>query len=465
MKKVFYFIICFLALKSHAQNKQVLYNFAGIPQTLLSNPGSDVSYEWYVGIPLLSGISAQAGSNSVSAYDLFAKNNTNFNEKLRNAIFLSSPKDKILVNQQLEVFSAGIKLGDWQSNSYLSFGLYQEFNVLSYIPKDPAILALEGNQNYMGKSFRLNDINFKSDLLSVWHIGYHKKVSNQLLIGGRAKIYSSGFTINSTRNSGYIYTDYDDTTVYNQIISSNLEVQTSNVSQFLEDDYNGKIGIDLAQNTFFKGNLGIGFDLGATYYPKPEWQVTASILDVGFIRHTKDLATYTYKGYYKYEGINPNFIPNDDPDNVIKSFEEAIPRDTLYTKFTTWRSVKWNASAQYSFGKPQSQNCNCTTSENKYQNAIGLQLFAMSMPKNPFLAATAYYQRSLFEALQVKATYTLDTFSKSNIGFGLSANLGALNFYTMVDNVLEYRDVSKANSLSFQLGLNFIIPQKTRYFD
>jgi hypothetical protein len=47
--------------------------------------------------------------------------------------------------------------------------------------------------------------------------------------------------------------------------------------------------------------LGLGFDLGLTYYPK-EHSVTASILDVGFIKHSKDVETFTYKGYYKYEG-------------------------------------------------------------------------------------------------------------------------------------------------------------------
>jgi hypothetical protein len=39
---------------------------------------------------------------------------------------------------------------------------------------------------------------------------------------------------------------------------------------------------------------------------------------------------------------------------------------------------------------------------------------------------------------------------------GVSATLGKVNFYMMADNLLEYVDVSKARSLSFQLGLNVI---------
>jgi hypothetical protein len=40
----------------------------------MTNPGADVSYKFYFGVPLLSGISVSAGSSSFSAYDLFADN-------------------------------------------------------------------------------------------------------------------------------------------------------------------------------------------------------------------------------------------------------------------------------------------------------------------------------------------------------------------------------------------------------
>ena len=56
----------------------------------------------------------------------------------------------------------------------------------------------------------------------------------------------------------------------------------------------------------------------------------------------------------------------------------------------------------------------------------------------------------------MKATYTLDSYSYKNIGLGLSSNLGPVNFYVLADNLLEYTDVTKANSLSFQFGFNVI---------
>ena len=51
-----------------------MYNFTSVPQSMLSNPGSDVNYNWFVGFPLLSGISANVNSSGFSVYDLFADN-------------------------------------------------------------------------------------------------------------------------------------------------------------------------------------------------------------------------------------------------------------------------------------------------------------------------------------------------------------------------------------------------------
>jgi hypothetical protein len=92
----------------------------------------------------------------------------------------------------------------------------------------------------------------------------------------------------------------------------------------------------------------------------------------------------------------------------------------------------------------------------RYLNAVGAQLFVMTMPREPFAAITAFYKRSIFEKLDLKATYTYDSYSSKNFGLGLSGTIGKVNIYALVDNVFEYADVSKANSLAFQFGINFI---------
>ena len=458
MRKIILIFVFLLSISCFAQNKQILYNFTSVPQSMLTNPGSDVQYNWFVGIPLLSGFSANVGSSGFSVYDLFADNGVDFNTKLRNVVFSTSRNDKVSINEQLEIFSGGFKLGDWQDQSYFSFGMYQELDVLTYMPKDYAILALDGNKDYLGKVFDMGDLNARGELLSVFHLGFHKKVTEKLILGVRGKIYSSIFNVSSTKNSGYFYTIQGTNSIYDQVISANALVNTSGFTNYLEN-YSGNVKSDIMKKTLFGGNLGLGLDLGLTYYPKENLQFTASLIDIGFIKHTKEVESYSYKGYYKYAGLTPDFVLGNTND-LVKEFNDAIPLDTLNTKYTTWRPVKFNSSIQYSFGDGRDSDCNCLGNEMKFKNSVGAQLFVMSTPRIPLMALTAYYRRKFSNALEMKATYTIDSFSSKNIGLGLSTTLGKVNFYVLADNLLEYRDISKANSLSFQLGFNIIFPDK-----
>ncbi len=460
MRKLSVFFVLLVSIGCFSQNKQILYNFTSIPQSLLTNPGSDIKYRWYVGVPLLSGISASIGSSGFSAYDLFANDGVDFNTKLRNVVFSTSRKDKLAINEQIEFFNGGFKIGDWQDEKavYISFGMYQELDLLAYMPKDPAILALDGNKDYLGKVFNLGDLNARGELLSVFYVGYHKNLSDKLIIGVRGKIYSSIFNVSSTQNSGYFYTIPSTNTIYEQVISSNITVNTSGFLNYTRN-YSGNAKSDIMKKTLFGGNLGLGFDAGLTYYPKKNIQFTASIADVGFVKHSKEVENYSYKGYYKNEGLTPDFVTGST-QNIYQEFLDAIPFDTLHTRYTTWRPVKLNSSIQYSFGDGRSSECNCSGNEIKYKNAVGAQFFVMTTPRLPFLALTAYYRRQIFDALEMKATYTLDSFSYTNIGLGLSTTIGKVNFYVLADNLLAYKDVAKANSFSFQLGLNVIFPDK-----
>jgi hypothetical protein len=446
MRKVYLIIVLIIALNCFSQNKQILYNFTSVPQSMLSNPGSDVSYNWFVGVPLVSGLSANVGSTGFSVYDLFADNGVDFNTKLRNVVFSTSRNDKVSMNQQLEIFSGGFKLGDWQENAYISFGMYQEADVLTYVPKDYAILALDGNQNYLGKVFDMGDLNARAEMLSVFHVGYHKRVNEKLILGARGKIYSSIFNISSTKNSGYFYTILGTDSVYDQVISANALVNTSGLTNYIEN-YSGNAGSDIVKKTLLRGNLGLGLDLGLTYYPKENLQITASLIDIGFISHTKEVESYS-------------FILGNSND-LLEEFNDAIPLDTLNTKYKTWRPLKFNSSIQYSFGDGRDSDCNCTGgNEIKYTNSVGAQLFVMSAPRSPLAAITGYYRRQLFDSLELKATYTIDSYSAKNVGLGLATTIGKVNFYILADNLLEYADISKANSLSFQMGLNIVFPVK-----
>jgi hypothetical protein len=461
MRKIFILLSFFFSFYCFSQNKEILYNFTPQPQSLLLNPGADVKYKWFFGVPLLSGISANVGSTGFDAYSLFANDGVDFTTKVKNAVASTNSKDYVTANQQLEIFTAGFRVGGEESKSYVSFGMYQEFDSFIYIPTDLAILSLYGNKDYIGKSFDLGDLSVKAELLTVFHVGFNKQINEKLILGARGKIYSSIFNGRSTQNSGYFVTSQDENLIYNQSIYSNLELNTSGIAKYLDENYDGDLASDMTdditQRAFLGGNLGVGLDLGLTYYPKRNIQLTASLVDIGFISHSKDVESFTLKGDYNFKGVITDFNSDGTVDDAYQDFKDAIPLDTLYHKYTTWRPVKFYSSFQYSFEDDRQTECNCTVDEDSwYKSALGVQLFAMSTPKEPMLALTGYYRRRILQGLQMKATYTIDSYSYSNIGLGLTTKIGIVNFYAMADNLLAYKDVSKANIFTFQIGFTII---------
>jgi hypothetical protein len=461
MRKIIILLSFFFSFYSFSQNKEILYNFTPQPQSLLLNPGGDVKYKWFFGVPLLSGISANMGSTGFDAYSLFANNGVDFTTKVKNAVASTNRNDYVTANQQLEMFTAGFRVGGDESKSYVSFGMYQELDSFIYVPTDLAILSLYGNKDYLGKYFNLGDLSVKAELLSVFHLGFNKQINEKLILGVRGKIYSSIYNARSTRNSGYFVTTQGQNLIYNQSIQSDLELNTSGLSKYLDENYEGDAGSDITDDitkrAFLGGNLGFGLDLGLTYYPKRNIQLTASLVDIGFVSHSKDIESYTLKGEYDYKGVITDFNSTQTLSNAYEDFKEAIPLDTLYHKYRTWRPLKFYSSFQYSFEEDRSTECYCAADEDSwYRSAAGLQFFAMSTPREPMLALTGYYRRRILKGLQMKATYTIDSYSYSNVGLGLTTKIGVVNFYAMASNLLAYKDISKANALTFQIGFNII---------
>ena len=91
------FLVFLIFSIANAQNKQILYDFAGLPQTLLVNPGAEVSNKFYFGFPLFSQVALQGGFTGFSAYDIFADDGININTKISDAIGQIRNIDTIII--------------------------------------------------------------------------------------------------------------------------------------------------------------------------------------------------------------------------------------------------------------------------------------------------------------------------------------------------------------------------------
>jgi hypothetical protein len=469
MKNFLFIYLAFGLSVVVCQNKQLLYNWEVTPQTLMLNPGSLVSSQFHAGMPLASQFHFNAGSSGVSVFDVFADDGVDINTKITNIISELSSRDFFTINQQLDVLNFG-----WLSKGmepvYFSGGMYQELDVIAYFPKDIAILAWEGNRDYIGKAYDFNDVSARADLLTVYHFGVNKQVSKKLTAGVRLKLYSSLISVSSTRNKGAFKTSIREGTanVYEHTVTDlDVEVKTSGFLS-LDGLEQSQVNKKLLGRALLGGNLGVGLDAGITYQFDNQLSLTASVLDLGAIFHTNDTELYRAKGDYTLDGIELIFpeLVNGEPaipyyDNLEDDIAREIPVDTLNTGYTQLRPTKINAALHYDFGRfvGDKGGCNCKNNGTKQKRVsqAGVQYYNIFRPRGLQFAGTLYYTRRFGNTLSIKTTYTLDSYSAKNVGAGMFLNIGGVNLFLAADNLLQMSNLAKANSVSLQVGLNYIL--------
>jgi hypothetical protein len=453
-----------------SQNKQILYGFDDIPQSIMLNPGSKVSQKKHYGIPFLSHIHFNGGSSGVSAFDIFKNGSDNINDRITQKILEMKNTDFFTATQQLALINFG-----WRTKKdiYFSGGIYQEFDFITYFPKDLAILAWEGNRDYLDYPFNLGEISTMGDFMTVYHFGINKKINEKLTVGARLKLYSSMFSFRSINNSGTFTTRLGDGTsenIYEHTLqNADVTVETSGYASLRNLDGAGQITSNILGKAFFGGNIGLGLDLGFTYQINDAWNFSASALDIGAIFHTKDVENYHAYGTYTLDGLNLIFPSLNDGEATLPYYEDLedevereIPIDTLNNSYIQFRPAKINASLSYGFGRFIGvDDCNCKNmgGDKLYKQNVGLQFYSIFRPKGPQVAGTFFYYRRLTDYFSAKATYTVDSYSYSNVGLGFSAKLGSVNFYLITDNLLKYSNLAKAKSVSLQLGFNILIDE------
>jgi hypothetical protein len=448
MRKIISIITLVLTITAFSQNKQVLYDFAGLPQTLLLNPGLDTNLKSHFGLPLISGFSTEIGSTGFSVADIFAADNRDINDKVATLLDNVDSKDYLKLNTQIEVFSAGYRLND---RTYLSLGFYEELDFIFFLPKDVLTLATEGNISPLGRSFDFSHLNLNADLLGVIHAGITRSVNKKLTIGGRLKIYSSAINVESINNTGTFRTTPGENNIsVSKLENINVTYKTTGIADISASS--------VLANTFLGGNLGLGGDVGFSYRATPQLKISGSLVDFGFINHSKNIENTTREGFFTTEGLDFQY-DDTDPDywkQLNDDFKAAIPEVANQDSYMAWRPSKLNAAVKYSFGETRSQYCYDRTFKEIYTDAFGVQLYSLFRSLRNEYALTGFYEKSFSSKVHTKLTYTVDNYSYSNIGLGISAEFWKVNFYGILDNIAELSDISSAKNVSLQFGFNLL---------
>lgn len=452
MKGVFLFFFLTVSWLVTCQ-QQFMFGFAENPQSLILNPGAEVNYRYHVGVPFLSGFSFSANSTKFVLSDLFINDGVDFSTKVDRKADKLSENDYIHINTRIDILNGGYRYHD---SMYISFGFYEELDFILFFPKDMVILITKGNQPFLNRTFSFSQLNLKADVLGVFHAGISKNINEKLTIGARAKIYSSAANAETSNNSGIFATVQGTNNSLRQYLNAiDVNIKSSGIFEngSFTQDYTG-----FYKRTLLGGNLGIGFDIGFTYHLNPQLELTGSLLDVGFIRHSKNTRNYTAKGDFVFEGIDFLYDGNNTDywQELDDAINEQVPNSENHSSYTSWRPAKINAALKYSFGQRRPKVCYVATKKDYYYNAVGVQLHSVFRPSRQQFALTSFYEAVITEKFHTKITHTINDFSYKNVGAGFVAEVLNVNIFGMIDNILGVRDLASTNSVSLTFGINVV---------
>jgi hypothetical protein len=482
IKKSLYLVVLMLATfmqEAVPQKSQVLY-YMNLPQNHLLNPALQPSNSFYLSVPALTGINISLNNNFVNFSDVIMPNQKgdslisflhpsynvdNFIKKLKTSNFIAPE-----LNVQL--LGIGFRAG---KDMYVSLDIIERVEGNFALPKDLFVLALKGNNDFLGKTINLTGLDARLRYYHEFGMGVSRNFGNKLRLGIRGKLLFgvANMSLNNKRLGLTVNNDYswDFNADLAANISGPMKVYTSanKVDSVVFDDKK------LKEPSFYlnRNNLGVGFDIGAVYQLTEKISLSASITDLGYIKWKSNVTNLQAKSAFKFNGFNITDVVNGTKtmDQLAQGMADSLKNSFTITNtskpFNTYLPTSVSIGGSYNLTKNIS---------------LGLLSYTLISGKQIREALTLSANVNLGNALSTTVSYSAENGRYNNIGAGLAFRLGIFQFYFLADKIpLSWNRIttqkgtgstaSKSNSfivpsnwntVNFRLGVNLVMGNKLK---
>ncbi len=458
------FVMFFLVTGLRAQDN-VMYNMRRLPQYTKDNVAKQPDCKLYIGMPVLSSTFISTYHSGFTFKDAIVPDPhraDTFMIDIDGMEAAMKEKNYISTTMEFDILSFGFRL---PNSYYFSFGMANKTTMNFQYPR--SILEVR-NGNYRPDGTPL-DFTFGQDFTNYFEtsFGLSKEFYNNMSVGLRVKLLS-GMANFEARNIGMKwYTDVDD---YDYTFATEMLIREANIvagadatqlntgdtaafTQFVEDLGNsiedfmdekttafdeGRIGDAGLFQLILGQNFGLGFDLGYDYQINKQWNVSASITDLGFIKWKSNPIQVEQSGEMTFTGLDvahyiSNYYEAENADVSLADEFFADMSDTLSNfiskgKFTN-DSYKTSLTSKLYIGG--------TYSPVKWFD-LGALYRGTFYNKSVFSAATLSANLHFLRGWGLTASYTLTDGLYNNIGAGLVSKFGPLQFYILSDNIAPF---------------------------
>lgn len=283
--------------------------------------------------------------------------------------------------------------------------------------------------------------------------GYQINITEQLSLGGRAKLLFGLADVTTGALDLQLFTDPDS---YALRLKENIAVKTA-LPNVVYVDETGKLKRDgqFGLGELFR-NPGFGVDLAAEYRFNEQFSAVAAVHDLGFIHwgknninvkgEVKDLGQFYDDGDFLFDGLDwqqIQFISSDS--SYRKAFLDTIQQYfrleyTPLEKYNTALNTNLLLRGNYDLDK---------------HNRFSIQMQGCFLRSGFRPALTLAYCGTFWDNLNVCATYTMMPGSYTNFGLGLSAMISTCNIYLTTNNLIGLFSPLNTKGFNAQVGIVF----------
>ena len=361
-----------------AQQVNTLYFLDNAPVRHYINPAFQPISKMYLSFPIIGYTSLQFGNNSLTMSDLLYKDPTT--GKTITPLHPNGDRNKFLntlrsvpsftTDDQFNLLSFGFRL---KENGYFHFTINEKIESGLAYPKELFNFALLGGMNDVTSvnTFNLSSLGFDAYATTELGIGVAWKINDHWSIGGKLKFLLGNFYLGMSNNDLKMSLSKDEWTLrgtgstyesgFLHLPSDYSSEGLKNYSPFGDLFANGFNVQDLLKAITPSG-YGGAIDLGLTYKPIKQLQISAGVTDLGFIHWSGGKRVdYTANGsftgvgefdYNKYmvDGtFDADSLEHDAIRNLENVLSEAITIDTTKTGFTRRTTARLNVGIDANF--------------------------------------------------------------------------------------------------------------------
>jgi len=434
-------IILLMAKFSFAQENLTLYNMQAIQQSNYQNPGKLPSAKLNISLPIIASTSVGYLNNGFILTDLISKKGGKGDSLLLtsdNMLSKLSNSNLLAVSLSTEIFGIGIR----KKNNYFSFNamLKSEDNIT--FSKDLMTFIFKGNTAFFDKDANIS-LKVNSNTYTEYSFGFtHQTKNEKLTYGTRLKLLSGLFCINSQRTNLAINTNSKD---YSIQTTPDILINTSLVDT-------GDVSFSNIGSNMFGPNKGVGLDLGVTYKLTDKISLSASVIDLGFIKWKDKVANYysnpNGKGF-GFEGFDPKqFFGSTNPQDYLNNLSDSF-RHTMYplkskNSFKTSLPTKIFLAANYKI--------------NGTFNA-GALLYGKIVNQKLYSSIALSLNEAIGKWLNISESYSMAN-RTHNFGLGFSINVAPFQIYAVSDNIFSVYKMESTHNTNFHMGLNLYFGRK-----